>query len=72
VKTLEDVFDKLKNEGMDDAAVEAAQQRFKTQQITYKVLMRRGELAFDDYDLIHIGIYSLGMRRAILAIIKDN
>ena len=57
---------------MSDAQVERAKESFSSQGITYKQLMKTGELAMTDGELKEYGIAQGGLRKAILAVIKSN
>lgn len=71
--TMEQFFEKLKtDEDMPDALVEIAKESFLSQGITNKQLMKTGELAITASALERIGISQLGLRMAILAVIKSN
>ena len=71
--TMDEFFDKLKtDESMTDAQVEMAKNACSSQGITCKQLMKTGELAITDAELERIGIVQLGLRKAILAVIKIN
>ena len=71
--TMEQFFEKLKtDEDMSDALVEIAKESFLSQGITYKQLMKTGDLAMTDGELEKMGIVQLGLRKAILAVIKSN
>jgi outer membrane usher protein FimD/PapC len=70
---MEHFFEKLKtDEGMSDAKVAIAKEKFESQGITFKQLMNTGDLAITDEELERIGISQLGLRKAILAVIKSN
>ena len=70
---MEQFFERLKiDEDMSDVQVERAKESFLTQGITYKQLMKTGDLAMTDDKLERIGITQLGLRTAILAVIKSN
>ena len=71
--TMEQFFERLKiDEDMSDAQVEIAKESFSSQGITYKQLMKTGDLAMTDAELEKMGIVQLGLRKAILAVIKSN
>ena len=70
---MEQFFENLKiDEDMSDAQVEIAKESFSSQGITYKQLMKTGDLAMTDAELEKMGIVQLGLRKAILAVIKSN
>ena len=70
---MEHFFERLKtDEDMSDAQVEIAKESFSSQGITYKQLMKTGELAITDEELKGYGITQGGLRKAILAVIKSN
>ena len=71
--TMEQFFEKLKTvKDMSDAQVEIARETFASQGITYKQLMKTGDLAITDEKLKEDGITQGGLRTAILAVIKSN
>jgi hypothetical protein len=73
ILSIEQFFERLKSdEDMSDAQVEIARETFSSQGITVKQLMKTGELAITDGALERIGISDLGLRMAILAVIKSN
>ena len=64
---MEQFFDRLKTEeDMSDTQVEIAKESFSSQGITYI------DLAITDGELERIGINQLGLRKAILSVIKRN
>jgi hypothetical protein len=70
---MEHFFERLKtDEDMSDAQVEIAKESFSSQGITYKQLMKTGDLAITDAELKDYGITQGGLRKAILAVIKSN
>ncbi len=70
---MEQFFAKLKaDQDMSDAQVQMAKDKFGEQGITFKQLMATGDLALTDEKLKDIGITQLGLRTAILAVIKSN
>jgi uncharacterized protein YsxB (DUF464 family) len=70
---MEHFFERLKTvEDMSDAQVEIAKESFSSQGITYKQLMKTGDLAITDAELKDYGITQGGLRKAILAVIKSN
>jgi hypothetical protein len=70
---MEHFFERLKiDKDMSDAQVEIAKESFSCQGITYKQMMKTGDLAFTDENLKEYGISQLGLRTAILAVIKSN
>jgi hypothetical protein len=73
VTTMDEFFQRLRMEqDMSKAQVEKAKERFASQGITFKQLMATGDLALTDEKLEKIGISQLGLRTAILAIIRSN
>jgi hypothetical protein len=73
ITTIEQFFDKLKtDEDMSDEQVATAKEIFGLQGITFKQLMKTGELAMTDAKLEKYGIAQGGLRTAILAVIKSN
>jgi hypothetical protein len=71
--TLEEFFKDLKDEeDMIDELVLKAKAVFAEQGITFKQLMKTGDLAMTDEKLKEIGIIQLGLRMAILSLIKGN
>jgi hypothetical protein len=70
---MEQFFNRLKtDEDMSDAQVEIAKESFASQGITYRQLMKTGELAITDAELKEYGITQGGLRKAILSVIKSN
>ena len=70
---MDEFFEKLTNDqDMSDAQVKIAREKLGEQGITFKQLMAIGELAITDQDLAAGGITQLGLRKAILAVIKSN
>jgi hypothetical protein len=70
---MEHFFEKLKtDQGMSDAQVAIAKEKFECQGITFKQLMNTGDLAITDSDLEKYGIAQGGLRKAILGVIKSN
>jgi hypothetical protein len=70
---MEHFFEKLKtDEEMSDAQVAIAKEKFGSQGITFKQLMKTGDLAITDSDLEKYGIAQGGLRTAILSVIKSN
>jgi hypothetical protein len=70
---LEEFFEKLEtDEGMSDDHVAIAKEKFASQGITFKQLMKTGELAITDSELKDYGITQGGLRKAILAVIKSH
>jgi hypothetical protein len=70
---MEHFFKKLKtDEEMSDAQVAIAKEKFGSEGITFKQLMKTGDLAITDEKLKVIGISQLGLRTAILSVIKSN
>jgi hypothetical protein len=70
---MEQFFEKLKtDEEMSDAQVAIAKEKFRSEGITFKQLMKTGDLAITDEKLKVIGISQLGLRTAILSVIKSN
>ena len=71
--TMDEFFKRLKiDEDMSDEQVAIAKEKFSSQGINYKQLMKSGDLAITDAKLERIGITQLGLRTAILAVIKSN
>lgn len=71
--SLEEFFSKLKTEqDMSDAQVAVAKAKFEEQGVKFKQLMATGDLALTDKKLKEIVIAQLGLRIAILAVIKSN
>ena len=71
--TMDEFFDKLKtDEDMSDEQVATAKELFSSQGITFKQLMKTGDLAMADEKLKEYGITQGGLRTAILAVIKSN
>ena len=71
--TMEEFFEKLKtDEDMSDEQVATAKELFSSQGITFKQLMKTGDLAMADEKLKEYGITQGGLRTAILAVIKSN
>ncbi|KAJ3250211.1 hypothetical protein HK103_003784 [Boothiomyces macroporosus] len=71
--TMEEFFDKLKtDQDMSDSQVAIAKEKFGEQGITFKQIMATGELALNEAKLKEIGISQLGLRTAILSVIKSN
>ena len=60
------------DEDMSDAQVEIAKEKLAGQGITFMQLMQTGDLAITDADLEKCGISQLGLRKAILAVIRRN
>jgi translation initiation factor 2 alpha subunit (eIF-2alpha) len=70
---MEHFFEKLKtDEEMSDEQVAMAKEKFGFQGITFKQLMKTGDLAMTDAKLKEDGIIQRGLRTAILAVIKGN
>jgi hypothetical protein len=57
---------------MSDDQVAVTKDKFGSQGITFKQLMKTGELAITDVELKDYGITQGGLRKAILAVIKSN
>ena len=73
ISTIEEFFEKLKtDEDMSDAQVKISREKFGEQGITFKQLMATGDLALTDEKLKACGITQLGLRTAILAVIKSS
>jgi hypothetical protein len=71
--TLEEFFKALKDEeDMIDELVLKAKAVFAEQGITFKQLMKTGDLAMTDSELKEYGIAQGGLRKAILSLIKGN
>jgi hypothetical protein len=71
--TMDEFFEKLKtDEDMSDDQVAVTKDKFGSQGITFKQLMKTGDLALTDAELERVGISQLGLRKAILAVIKSN
>ncbi len=71
--TMEEFFDKLKNEQeMDDDEMDLIRDCFSKQKIKYRQLTATGELALTYAELKDYGIAQGGLRTAILAVIKSN
>ena len=70
---MEKFFEILKNDQeLDDDDIVMIRDCLGKQKIKFKQLMATGELALTDEKLEKIGISQLGLRTAILAIIKIN
>lgn len=73
ISDMEQFFERLRtDEDMSDEQVAMAREIFGLQGITFKQLMKTGELAMTDAKLERIGITQLGLRTAILSVIKSN
>jgi hypothetical protein len=71
--TMEQFFERLKtDEDMSDEQVAMARKIFGLQGITFKQLMKTGELAITDEKLKEYGITQGGLRTAILSVIRSN
>ncbi|KAJ3252327.1 hypothetical protein HK103_001633 [Boothiomyces macroporosus] len=72
-KEMEKFFEKLRiKRKLDEDKIGAIKQCFSQQAIEYEDLIATGELALTDAKLKEIGISQLGLRNAILAVIKNN
>ncbi|EGF76381.1 expressed protein [Batrachochytrium dendrobatidis JAM81] len=71
--TMEEFFGRLKTEeDLDDEEIDIIKDCFTKQKLKIKQLMATGDLAMTDEKLKEIGISQLGLRTAILAVIKSN
>jgi hypothetical protein len=71
--TMEQFFEKLKSgQELDEEDIHTIKDCFGNQKIKFKQLMETGELAMTEADLKDIGITQIGLRKAILAVIKSN
>jgi hypothetical protein len=66
-------FEKLKmEEGKSEEQMKKVRDVFSEQDIEFKQLMATGDLAMTDEKLKEIGINQLGLRTAILSVIRSN
>ena len=71
--TMEEFFEKLQTEQeFDEDDVQIVKDCFANQKIKFKQLMATGDLAMTDGELEKCGIAQLGLRKAILEVIKIN
>ena len=71
--TMDEFFDKLKmEERKSDEQVKKVRDVFSEQDIEFKQLMTTGDVAITDQKLKDYGITQLGLRTAILSVIKSN
>ena len=69
--SMDNIYDKLKSEEeLDEDDIKYIKDAFKEQRIKFKQLSATGNLAITDEELAHIGINQLGLRKAILSVIK--
>lgn len=70
---MEQFFERLKtDEDLEQDEILLVKETFIAQKIKAKQLMATGELAMTDGELEKMGIVQLGLRKAILAVIKSN
>jgi hypothetical protein len=70
---MEHFFERLKTEQeLDDDDIQTIKDCFGKQKIKFMQLMKTGDLAITAGALERIGISQLGLRMAILAVIKSN
>ncbi|KAJ3251979.1 hypothetical protein HK103_001892 [Boothiomyces macroporosus] len=64
-------FEKLKSdEDLSESQVAITKKAFESQSMTFKQLMKTGDLAVTDAELKECGIGEMGIRKAILSVIK--
>jgi hypothetical protein len=70
---MEHFFERLKTEQeLDEDDIQTFKDCLGKQKIQFRQLMAAGDLAMTDEKLKEIGISQLGLRTAILAVIKSN
>ncbi|OAJ43889.1 hypothetical protein BDEG_27202 [Batrachochytrium dendrobatidis JEL423] len=71
--TMEEFFDKLKiQQELDDDEIQLIKDCLGKQKVKFTQLMATGDLALTDEKLKEIGISQLGLRTAVLLVIKGN